>query len=510
MQTASRAVAFPRGVDGAALLAPLNSGAWEVSPAYRRAVTELDPLLFAITYLSPLLRDQVTDGLSFSPMHLDLAQRAQRWALPRPLREGTVAPRDGGKSVWLFVVLPLWALAHGHRRFLLGFSYTRELADGHLANLLDILHGRVPGVSELLLADFPGLRPVRGAGGSTRTVLENGATIAARGMGAASNGIRSGADRPDLIIGDDLEPGEADYGPTAKAKAVSRLVQNILPMNDRAVVHVTGTTTAPNSMIHDLVKAALGQEADPWVADEGFAVRYWPAILDEGTPDERSLWPQRWELTETHLGRYRRGTRNFLLNMMNRPDLVGGEGYWTNELFRYDDRLAAQLRQVVISVDVATKTSRSSDMSAIVVLGTDAPRGTLAQRAVVLAAEAGRWQGPEVRSRVVEFARSAPALLAQNAVTVILEDNQGGDGWKSILAPLPSGARYIGYRVSAPKRVRIEHALNRYHELQVTHAARLGQLEDQQRAWTPAADRDDLLDALAGGLRLLFTGKAEG
>lgn len=491
MSDGERRVSFPDGVDGAEILAPLNHSAWRTSGEYRRHVTRCSPLLFAITYLGHYLR---LDGrMSFSEFHLDAYARARHWIRPERARAGDVAPRGAAKSVLYFLALPLWALAHGHRRFLLGFAYTTEQAVGQLANLRMELDA-----NELLRADFPGLAPrrVRGARATaTDTVLASGATIAARGLKGTSLGIRSGADRPDLIVGDDLEPAEAEHSPETKAKIVSRLVDGILPMGGpTAVVQLAGTTTMAGSLVHDLVRAALGEPAAPWIVEHGFTPHYYPAVLDEGTERERSLWPQRWPLSPTHLGEHRRGTRSWWLNMMNRPDLGGGEGFWAPELFVVDPRVPVTRR--VLYVDPAMTNNRRSDQTALVVVGVDAA----GRRAVVEHAEAGSLHGVELRERIWSLVERHPRTLRE----VVVEANQGGDRWREILRPLPQGVRLDLEHVSGSKRSRLEVALDHYQRGAVVHARRLPVLEDQALAWSPAADRDDVLDALAGALRRVF------
>ena len=406
-------------------------------------------------------------------------------------------------SVWLYLILPAWAIAHGHRRSFLSFSLTKDQAEGHLANLRAELDPRAG--NALLLADFPDLAPERGAGRADRAgkvTLQNGATVAARGLGAASLGTRTGTSRPDLIIGDDLEPDEADHTPEKKKQIESRLVNSVLPMGGRnAVVHIAGTTTMVGSLMHDVVRAALPRDdrdhrVEPWIAAERFVPCYWPAILDEHTDRERSLWPQRWTLDELRDMR-ENGPQTFALNYRNRPESAGARGYWTPELIRYDRRIEVVRR--ILSVDPAMSNNRRNDKTAVVLLGLDAS----GHRAVVEYAYAAHLPGGELLDLLYRLTEAHPETLHE----WLVETQHGGDRWETdILVPRPPGVRFIRAQgvSGVHKRVRIEEALSHYQRRAVAHREPLQQLEDQQMTWTPAADKDDLLDALANGLRYLF------
>lgn len=495
-------IVFPDHVDGRPYLRPLLHSAWAASPAtpgssaYRRAVTRDSPIRFALTYLRPSVTNRHTGVVSFSEAHLDMAEHALAWMDPRPRLDGWVLPRNLGKSTWLFRILPLWALAHGHRRFFLAVSLTSDQAELHLAAIRGDLARNAR-----LLADFPELARRRGPGGSDtkRTVTMSGATIAARGLGGSALGIKSDDDRPDLIVGDDLEPDEAHHTAERKRKIESLVVNSVLPMGDEsAAVALAGTTTMAGSLMHDVVKAALpagdpDRAVAPWIAAKGLRPHYWPPIVDEGTERERSLWPQRWTVEQLREHR-RTAPQDYALNLANRPEEAGVRGYWTRDLIRYDPR--RQIVRRILYADVATTNNRRSDLTALVLVGVTGD----GRRAVVEYADAGRWWGRELLDRMCQLTEAMPETLRE----WVVETNQGGDRWREILAPVPHGVTLDTEHVSGVKRSRIEQALGEYQRAAVEHARPLPKLEAQQLAWTPAADEDDLLDALAGALRRAF------
>jgi hypothetical protein len=442
-------------------------------------------------YFDPALREG-TGRLSFNPLHWDLYQQALQWTLPRTERHVYIAPRGAAKSTLLLRILPIWLVAHGHRRFPLLFSFTKQMIGTHWGNLRDSLT-----YNDALLRDFPELKPVR----STQTEIRTkGGAFAARALGGRSGGgtmagLQVNNLRPDFLAGDDLEPFEVDHSRGLKAQIESKIVTEVLPLGSAdAVTVLAGTTTMDGSLIHDAVKHARGEATAPWIADNDFRCHWYPAIYHEGTEEERSMWPERWKLTDTHLGDWKRGTREFWLNMMNYPDGAPSRGYWRRDMFRY--RTDLQIVRRLIYMDVAMTTNSRSDKSALVVLGLDAG----GRRAVVEHALMGRFTDRQLGDYARQLTASVPGSLKEWYV----ESNQGGETWRRLLAPIPPGVTLELEHVSGRKRDRIDAALVHYREGRVFHARPLEALENQACDWTPAAKDDDLLDALAGALRWAF------
>lgn len=477
-----RAAQFPPDVDVATVLRPIRSPSWETSAAWRRQITEKSPLLFACTYLGAHLRQQDTGLVSFSWMHLDLCTSAQRWIKPGPLRDAWVGPREIGKSFWLLLALPLWALAHGHKRFYLAFANIDTQAKVHLKNLLKELRE-----NDLLLHDFPDLALVRGQSSSDLVVLRGGATIAARGMGETSLGIRSGSDRPGLIVGDDLEKGEVDNSPEQVEKNRSRLLRNILPMNVRGVVQVTGTTTMHDSLIHGFVHAAKGRPEGEWVTAARFTPRYYPPISDDGT----LLWPQQWS-AEWLAAEAEADPIGYELNYLNDPLPPRDRTYWTPGMFQYDPRFPIADR--VLHIDIAVTTRATSDYTAMTLAARDASR----QRALIEKVEWGRWTMPQLRERIWSWCEP---LRVKPLVTV--EANQGGDTLLHSLSPWPAGVEFKTVRSDVPKKTRIEAAHSHYHRRAVWHPWPLEDYEAELCRW-PRGKNDDVPDSAAGALAWAF------
>src|SRR5690606_4851931 len=250
--------------------------ATEQAAEARRLLTRMDPQLFALIYLSKHLRGPETgDSVSFSRFHVELADSAKQWARrdlgPREHREAWVAPRGSGKSTWLFCILPIWALAHGHRRYVAAFADSGPQAMQHLISFKRELDTNL-----LLRHDYPELcnpsrRPSGGSVADTQSlyIAASGAVFQAKGIDSSTLGAKVGNTRPDVILFDDIEPSASNYSAYQKEKRQDTIVNAVFPMNLNAVVLFAGTTTMYGSVIHDIVRTVTEPtEAPDWVRDE--------------------------------------------------------------------------------------------------------------------------------------------------------------------------------------------------------------------------------------------------
>lgn len=470
-------------------------------PEGRRVLTRLEPLLFALVYLPHHLKGRETgEEITLSEFHLDLIAHAKRWVLPdtEPAqhRDAYIAPRGSGKSTWLFLVLPLWAAAHNWRSFIAAFAHSAGQAEMHLATLKHELD-----TNAALRTDFPELcTPSRRPGGMVQAdragmlVTKAGFTFAARGIDAASLGMKVGERRPDLLILDDVEPGEESYSPYLKDKRLGTLLDSILPLNVYARVVIVGTVTMHGSIVHDLVRSATETgPAEPWVTDEHFRAHYYPAILtDPQTGAERSIWPAKWSMDYLQSIRH---TRSFKKNYQNDP--MGADG----EFWREDDFTHATtpgFTHQLLSIDPAVTAKGTSDYTALAVIGYYAPEKVCVVR--------DAWNlrippGEELRRRVLAILATYPGIAG-----VLVESNQGGEAWRAILNGLPVPVRTVHQH--APKEVRAAKLLNHYQRHRVLHEKRLPDVEGQMVSF-PKGAYDDLVDAVGSGVAVFLDPKKQ-
>lgn len=472
----------------------------------RQALTRYDPLLFAIVYFKHHIS---TDGrISFADPHFEWVRLARRWIRRPGLKESRhafIAPRDTGKSTWMFLILPMWAAAHGHVKFAAAFAHSGGQSETHLHAFRSELADNAR-----LRNDYPELcTPARKPNGKTtadniqmlRTKL--GFAFAARGVDAANLGLKEKDTRPDLILLDDVEPDEASYSQYQMEKRRGTIIEAILPMNLRAHVVLVGTVTMPGSIVHQLVAKARGDdEVEKWIDEEGFTPHHAHPIVTRVDGTERSIWPHKWPLSFLNKIRH---TRSYLKNFANDP--MGNEGgYWSLEDFTYDELDNSTLQ--VMSIDPTITTKTQSDPAGVAIISyapgyvvpaqDGKPPRRIPSRCSVDYAREVRYVGEKMRAYVIRLLAAYPRVRL-----VVVEGNQGGENWHAILHHLPVKLHVVWSTIK--KEVRAANLLELYQHRpvpRVIHSSRLTSLEQQMCSFPKGLD--DMVDAVgAVVLRLL-------
>lgn len=487
-------------------------------PQGRRVLTELDPLLFALTYLSHHLKSEATfNEITFSDAHLDWCRDALEWAVPasgpREQRDAYIAPRETGKSTWFFLIFPLWAAAHGHRKFIAAFADSGTQAEMHLQTFKNELEN-----NQLLQRDFPDLcEPATRFRGATQsdtkglTIRKSGFVFGARGADSKTLGMKVGSQRPDMLILDDIEPGEDQYSEYQVQGRLTTIVDVIFPLSEYARVVIAGTVTMPGSIIHQLVKSVKEPDEDhpDWISDQKIRVHYYAPIIanDDGT--ERSIWPAKWGIKYLQAIRH---TRSFLKNFANSPLGMDGD-YWSLEDFSYGE-IPGKTR-VLLSIDPAGTTKSTSDWTGIAVVGWAPPANRFDPRrqpvddedirqqvlgnlgmCEVMYTRAVKLVGEKLRAEVLRVLEMFPEIGL-----VIVEANKENEHWYDILHHLPCKMQIFSQSVD--KRVRASHALAHYQRGRVLHTRRIPALEEQMVSF-PKAPNDDMVDAVGSAVTRLL------
>jgi hypothetical protein len=465
----------------------------------RKELTKYDPMLFALIYLPHHLQNP-EGQITLSEFHVELAEYGKTWihkpTMPKQNRDAFIAPRECGKSTWIFLILPMWAAAHGHVKFIAAFSDAASQAETHLMTFKNELEG-----NEYLQEDYPELckpKIVASSGramasNSWRIIQSNDFIFDANGIDTNSLGKKVFGQRPDLIILDDIEKGEKNYSEFQAGQQKNTVFDDIAPMNIYARMIFVGTTTMPNSVMDQFRKYGEGY-ADPelnWITDQNVKVHYYPAIMNNDDGSERSVWPEKWPLEWLQSQRH---LRDFAKNYMNRPVNTDGT-FWVNEDVEIED--LEDYGNTIISIDPAVTKNKISDFTGIAVLsrGTD-KNGK--NNVYVRHAEQVKMSPSEIADRV------ASLVETYDAGVVYVEVNQGGDLWKDVFKHVP--AKYRSKTQHLSKQIRAGKALNFYQQKKVKHTAHFPVLEEQMWAF-PKISHEDVLDAVVSGILYFLDNK---
>lgn len=474
-------------------LAILPSGWWSL-PGGRRAATVDDPLLFAYTYLRHHLTGEETgDQVTFSQVHFDWAEAAKKWmghAGYREHRDAFIAPRAMGKSTWWFTILPLWAAAHGHVKYVAAFADSGRQAEEHLSTFRTELE-----TNTKLREDYPLLcTPMKRRRGATsadrQDKLEsaNGFIFRALGIDSKSLGMKTGTQRPDLLIFDDIEPDESAYSELQVQKRLATLTGAVFPINEWARVVIVGTVTMPGSIVHQLLNSVETTHPEQWIVDNRIAAHYAKPFLvaDDGT--ETSVWPEKWAYDELNAIRH---TREFALNFLNQP-ISKDSPYWTAQ-----DIVVGHLEapaRVLLSVDPAVTKKKTSDRTGLTVLAYSPSEGRVEVRESV----GVRLVGEELRAYALKLLERHP-----DVTRMVVETIQGGDLWDAVFHHMPV-RMFKKSSQAGSKEARMARGVMHYQAGRVVHIRHLPELEAEMLAF-PRGLHDDLVDSCVTGVEYLLT-----
>lgn len=454
----------------------------------RRQMTWDNPMLFALVYCQNLITDD-TGHRSFAELHLILCRYARYWSKSveaRGSRTAFVAPREAGKSSWVFKILPLWAACHGHVKFIAAFSSSATQAQKHLSGFK-----RQVDTNRKIREDFPKLttpakRPSGGNVADTQEMYHSQSefTFTAAGLDSEILGLVDPQNRrPDLIILDDIEPDEANYSQYQMKKRLITVIDTVLAMNEKAHVALIGTVTMPGSIVHQLVESVTTTKDIPvWIKDEKFKVVYIKPILQNEDGSERSIWPYKWPLDYLLEIKH---TTSYKKNFLNQPIRMDGD-YWVPDDFQYGD--VAHPTHVLLQIDPATTSKTQSDYYGVAVIAFDRD----AKVCSVWYCRQFKLSPKIMRKRILEICEQFPQIGR-----IRIEANQGGETWLSVFHDMP--VKVVTHTESIPKKVRASHLLNHYQRARVFHVKPHPELEAQMLAF-PQVLNDDMVDAVGAGV----------
>jgi len=302
----------------------------------------------------------------------------------------SVAPRMG-KSLMSSYLFPAWYLGQFPNRRIIMASHTGDMATGFGRKVRDLISTTefqevFPAVS--LKADSKAAGQWATSGGGEYYAVGVGGALAGRGA--------------DLVVVDDpfseqaVISGNTDVFEDAWTWFQSGPLQRLSPTGAIVVIH---TRWSKGDLIGKLVdQMTKNPDSEQWEVVE------FPAILNEDTPEEKSLWPERWPLEL--LKQKKAVMAPFLWNAQYMQNPTGEAGalikreWWKD----WDQEDPPDCEYVIMGLDAAQEVTTRSDFNAVGIWGVfykDNDKGEPVANIILLDAWKRRMEYPELKKTMM-------------------------------------------------------------------------------------------------------------
>lgn len=401
-------------------------------------------------------------------------------------RIGVIAPRGHAKSTTVDMTYPLWAGCFEQEEFIVIISDTYTQAAEFINALKDEFENN-PKIKWL----FGNMKGDDWQDGEF--VLSNGIKYAAKGSGMKIRGIRHRHTRPTLMIFDDIENDENIKSAEQRQKLYHWFTKAAIPAlarGGRAVV--IGTILHFDSLVNKVMK-----QQDIF---KSWQTRVFYAITTDEDGTEHALWPEHRSLEKLKSMRDNPNDQEFVGSIafaqeyQHKPfseedAIVKPDWIKECEPSQAPDEYSRQAR--VLTVDPAASERQTADPTAMIVadLGADG----------------------NVYVRAIRNQRTSPSITAETIKNLyetyqpqVVGIEQGALGlvFRDLLAGLP----VIGLKPDKDK-VRRLLAVSRFFEagkVFLVKDIQNGQALREQLIEFPKGTHDDMVDAAAYAVRLLF------
>lgn len=331
---------------------------------------------------------KINPGYKIGPHHRILADRLEKAARGELDRLATaIAPRFG-KSLLLSLYFPAWFMGNFPEQQLIISSHTADLAidfGRKVRNLID---------SAEYKSTFPGITLAADSKSAGRWNTNEGGSFFAVGVGGAVAG--RGADL--LIVDDPFSEQDVLNGNYEVFDKVYEWYAygartRLMPGGRVVVLH---TRWAKNDLIGRLVEeSARNKESDQWEYIE------FPAILDEHSDGEKSLWPEQWTLES--LKRTRASMPLFQWQAQYQQNPTAQQGaIIKKEWWRvWEEEMPPPCDYIIMALDAAQEATKRSDFTALTTWGVfyrdDEDTGDKVANIILLNAINKRIEFPELK-----------------------------------------------------------------------------------------------------------------
>lgn len=315
-----------------------------------------------------------------------------------------LAPPGVGKSVQITQARMLWEVSRHPEKSFAIISRNLRRAQKNLAAIKDIIEHN-PRYSKV----FPETRIDPANWNKSALTLINRpqgtgageATLQAIGVSGALMGARLHG-----IVVDDPQD-QTNVSSMACADLVEwfeSVPLSRLPEDGSGFCYVISNSWSQSDLAHHLIE----QGWDHWSS---------PLVIDYGTPDATSIWPERISIDQARTIEAQLSQKTFRRLYLNDVSLDNqsyiDQGWVTVSQARYDP--AAQYPRVYIGVDLASRLNDKADQTSFCVV----LYNTLNQQRCLSHSVSGRWDFPEIMRRL----KTLTAQYPLGATTLTIESN---------------------------------------------------------------------------------------
>lgn len=401
-------------------------------------------------------------------------------------RIGVIAPRGHAKSTTVDMTYPLWAGCFEQEEFIVIISDTYTQAAEFINALKDEFENN-PKIKWL----FGNMKGDDWQDGEF--VLSNGIKYAAKGSGMKIRGIRHRHTRPTLMIFDDIENDENIKSAEQRQKLYHWFTKAAIPAlarGGRAVV--IGTILHFDSLVNKVMK-----QQDIF---KSWQTRVFYAITTEEDGTERALWPEHRSLEKLRAMRDDPGDQDFIGSITFAQEYQHKPFSEEDAIIQPDWIKECEPSQVpdkhtrlarVLTIDPAASERQTADFTAMIV--------------------ADLYTDGNVYIRAIRNQRTSPSMTADTVreldeiykpQVIGIEKGALGLVFRDLLEGLP----VIGLEPDKDK-VRRLLAVSRFFEAGRVYTVKNiqnGQAFREQLIEFPKGTHDDMVDAAAYAVRLLF------
>lgn len=424
------------------------------------------------------------------------------------------APRQSAKSTILVFLVPLDAIIFKRRRFIVIIQNTFKKA----AMSLDTIKKELQ-ENHKIRDHFPGITISKDAEGDSIIRHPDGfeTKVLCKGVDQIGSlrGVKFGAYRPDLIIGDDMEDDELVRSPERRAQLHDDFNDALIPAGDKGNCKYIfiGTILHDDSLIARLVSKDYYKE---------YKKLFYKARIDNPDGTRSSLWPEQWTVEELDTmerekpGVFAKEYQNDPVAGKNARFLRADFRYWRQEGKKYalldlEDKVVTQGYlsdcRAAIACDLAWKEKREAD-STVILPGFITPDGEILVQSYFTKKGA---RPDEIGTKLFDMVEDLRELTGSD-VPVGFEKAMLENVTQFILRQrMMKEGRYFTTKElvwDADKETRILTRLEpRYSQHVMFHKRGMGDLETQLERF-PSGTHDDIVDALQGLVQLLKWPKA--